>query len=116
MENLQAIELRIGNFVEYLGEFKEVLGMDEETVFLKNTVSVNYLELDEISPIPLTEEWLLKLGFNNNIFDFCFEIIDFYITNDESKFMFQSCLEIKTVHQLQNLYFALTNNELIFKS
>ena len=35
---------------------------------------------------------------------------------DENKFMFQSYLEIKYVHQLQNLYFALTNNELIFKS
>ena len=113
---MEANELRLGNLVEYLGDFKEVLGVDEETVFLKNTISIDYIDLDEIYPILLTKGWLLNFGFNNNIFDFCFEIIDFYITENESKFMFQSYLEIKHVHQLQNLYFALTNNELIFKS
>ena len=115
---MEANELRIGNLVEYLGEFKEVLGMDEETVFLKNTVSVNYLELDEISPISLTEELLLKFGFINN------ELLDKHLIF----LWFGDHVGIKGmlglikpwscvyVHQLQNLYFALTNNELIFKS
>ena len=103
---MEANELRIGNLVEY----------PSGATYKVDILYKEYSLLETWKAIPLTEEWLLKLGFNNNIFDFCFEIIDFYITNDESKFMFQSCLEIKTVHQLQNLYFAITETELIFKS
>ena len=117
---MEANELRIGNLVEYLGEFKEVLGMDEETVFLKNTVSVNYLDLDEISPILLTKEWLLNFGFDKIGVNFDFKNFVLWGNCLDSKVSFRLLdnekIEIKHVHQLQNLYFALTNNELIFKS
>jgi len=119
---MEANELRIGNLVEYLGEFKEVLGMDEETVFLKNTVSVNYLELDEISPISLTEEWLLKFGFKKYKDNYGSYYIKQSRTvkirkNGIDRYRYEhSRLDIKYVHQLQNLYFAITETELIFKS
>lgn len=66
-----------------------------------------------IRPIPLTEEWLKKFGFKK-----------FKNYNDWSKGGFilhgrkrgfvlrKSAPDVKSVHQLQNLYFALTGEEL----
>jgi hypothetical protein len=82
-----------------------------------------------IEPIPLTEEWLLKFGFERHHADYANDII--YIKNvpDNTEFEWGvypnelgSGIQIKNrnllkyVHQLQNLYFALTGEELTFKS
>ncbi len=73
-----------------------------------------------LSPIPLTEEWLLKLGgvwlvqepnrynFYNNVFVTVIEDSFLYWITE-----FETCVEVKYVHQLQNLYFALTDEERI---
>lgn len=67
-------------------------------------------------PIPLTEEWLLKLGFNK---EECFYILKGVCLEDEYDGRYrldgQSDCFIKHVHQLQNLYFALTSVELEVK-
>jgi hypothetical protein len=66
--------------------------------------------------IPITEEWILKLGFIKD------EILEFY-RNDKSNstiiidydficLLGYSHVKIKYVHQLQNLYYALTQREL----
>ena len=82
-----------------------------------------------IQPIPLTEEWLLKFGFiedeeydeggfidrrylmyNKNgdiLFTSLWESEKQYIVNFP-----KMGLDIEFVHQLQNLYFALTSEEL----
>lgn len=78
-----------------------------------------------IEPIPLTKEILLKCGFKkregNNI---CWDLGDFMIgwygnsfatwvvelKQGNNKVHFHS--QIKSIHQLQNLYFALTGQEL----
>lgn len=79
---------------------------------------------DHLLPIPLTEEWLTKFGFEKltdraydrflkqeKEFSMCIEWtvsgsykLDYYLT------------EIRHVHQLQNLYFALTGEELTIQS
>ena len=108
-------ELRINNLVEYLGETKKVLGFDEETFYLKNTVSVCYIELDEIYPIPLTEEWLLRFGyvkFRNDTYMISGHLI---WTCNGLIMCNKNGIIIKSVHQLQNLYFALTNKELVLQ-
>lgn len=83
--------------------------------------------LNELKPIPLTEQWLLKFGFENveN------ESIEFILELEE-KFLLSIIIEdltwavgygfdwsrtfnIKYVHQLQNLYFLLTSEELKLK-
>ena len=100
----------------------------------------------EYDSIPLTEEWLLKFGFKKeNVktvskyhgsyfsmlfcdYKYSFAYADFRYDwgfyhsytdacdkKDNNKFDFISC-GIKYVHQLQNLYFALTGEELIFKA
>jgi hypothetical protein len=84
----------------------------------------------EPNPIELTEEWLLKFGFKDDNAEgyFYLNLTDglyiYYNPNstgiaiknkdvgfsDHSEFIF-----FNQVHQLQNLYFALTNEELTLK-
>jgi hypothetical protein len=78
----------------------------------------------DIDPIQLTEEWLFKFGFEwkglggkfLTIFTPCGKAL-VYI--GDNFFIFSNVTietPIKYVHQLQNLYFALTGEELTFKS
>lgn len=73
----------------------------------------------DVEPIPLTEEWLERFGFENRNRDyfkgsFCVQYAD-RIFDHNNIFFFGyngNSIEIKYVHQLQNLYFALTGEEL----
>jgi hypothetical protein len=99
--------------------------------------------LKDFEPIPLTEEWLLKLGFkvkdrksnlNTDIFyiptfeiDYCLFYADFrldyglYVEYTDSPFpeddekLYPITFEIKYIHQLQNLLYSLTGEELTIK-
>jgi len=117
-KNLKASELRIGNFTT-LG----VVCLIEDDVFrvadsdgdtFKNTWA-------DIEPIPLTEEWLLKFGFKNNSMNtynillqgFLLEYnLQHNVVDAVNKVHFNLNIPVKYVHQLQNLYFALTGEEL----
>lgn len=129
-------ELRIGNLVfiendllpETKGKIHKVYGISEkhDSEFPKSTGIVslnqistirNYSQFDEfIQPIPLTEEWLLKLGFRKQRTDthlYMNGSLYIKINNNGFKFdYFTSIQYITYVHQLQNLYFILTGNEL----
>jgi len=124
---MKASELRIGNLIYVDGKLRYVFGTIYKTIqhnyHSKNsTYSENYE--NECEPIPLTEEWLLKFGFEkdkknksfnlykHNCYDLFFRIFD----GGAISFCFSNeYILIKSVHQLQNLYFALTNEELIIK-
>ena len=138
---MEANELRIGNFL-YGKEIERVkaIGIEGYVWFDEE----RNLSVELCQPIPLTEEWLLKFGFkawdnketiyalerdidkyNNTCFRFWFQsdkLIFDYIQNEvhptESFFDDKNIirLDIQHVHQLQNLYFALTGVELTFKS
>lgn len=110
---LDAKELRIGNFV-YCKIYDKQIKM-ESFFGLCNIES----RPDLFEPIPLTEEWLLKLGFTKLYGCFGFEtqrgnfIIEedlCEITGDYNDIGFMA--PCGYVHQLQNLYFALTGSEL----
>jgi hypothetical protein len=68
-------------------------------------------------PIPLTEEWLLRFGFEKKYKNY--EMGDFmFFKGSCSRISYKLSLigiNIKHVHQLQNLYFALTGEELKLK-
>lgn len=72
----------------------------------------------DISPIPITPEWLEKLGFTGNcpywsLADFTISAIGnslFFVSKGNSTPVDGTV--IKYVHQLQNLYFALAHKEL----
>ena len=69
---------------------------------------------ESFEPIELTEEWLIKFGFNRIGKDF---VINGIIIHDRKRgySLRKSVPDIKNVHSLQNLMFALTNKELTKK-
>ena len=92
---------------------------DERLVKLNgNRSGESYIE-SKIKGVKLTEEWLLKFGFNKkDISELPFDELIYekgnIQINDEMEFyngIFTQ--KIKYVHQLQNLYFALTGEELL---
>lgn len=119
---MKASELRIGNWIDgnASGEYfkitaKQILDFYDDPLD------------DYYQPVPLTEEWLVKFGINNVSVTRikCYQtILGYYnITIEDNifKFWISDCddcrfaLDIKYVHQLQNLYFALTGEELTLK-
>jgi hypothetical protein len=79
--------------------------------------------LSDCEPIPLTEEWLKRFGFEKTIADDVNHHFDYYtdekisagnLWEHDKGFCHDYDMggEIKHVHQLQNLYHALTGEEL----
>ncbi len=104
---MKANELRIGNYVFDRYKITQV-----DKYFYQ---SAECFWTNEFKPIPLTEEWLLKFGFEKKDDDYIFN--GFSFTFDENTFYNHvgKITNIYYVHQLQNLYFALTNDELTIK-
>jgi hypothetical protein len=116
-------ELRIGNWVRLMlnhSDYNE-FPIELADFNLIANESRNHL----YQPIPLTLEILEKCGFvitrisahPNNIWTLKFEEGIFELEQIKSFFLCSSQyeVEVKYLHQLQNLYFALTNEELTFK-
>ena len=108
-------ELRIGNLVNYLGNTTKVNSISGTDKFYIATYSSGIFHESNFEPIPLTEEWLLKFGFEQR--EFSFDKGSFFLSKRTGKdgFLYQAHtnrFQVKHVHQLQNLYFALTNQEL----
>jgi len=103
---MKANELRIGNWV--YDEFK------------KKDIQTNgsFLFVPEIlKPIALTDEWLFKFGFAFNEWNQVWYMSERYFKIDaiDGAYQFNDDLIIDSVHQLQNLYFALIGEELTEK-
>ena len=112
---MKANELRIGNwFIPFIEDGAE-LGP-------RPIRAMEFLALSENphwgNPIPLTEEWLLKFGFESNPYQDRYEKdpihIECAIIEGETYLWIENIPHIKYVHQLQNLYFALTGEELTY--
>jgi hypothetical protein len=108
METIKASELRIGNYYNHNGQIK--------TVTPNTILEVWEAERTWCKPIPLTEEILLKnLGFKKSSWGWIKNGVNiqkgFTLAFSSNK----DSIEIKYLHQLQNLYFALTGQELEFK-
>lgn len=140
---INANELRVGNWVllnRGTDDQTEVT-IDIITIYEDE----NAILLKKCEPIPLTEEWLIRFGFKREdkapptkehsqyfskwVMDYKYSFAyapfredwGFYHSytdapkdEDNDKFDFISC-GLKYVHQLQNLYFALTGAELTIK-
>ena len=120
---IKANELMVGNLIYFEGETCKVLSIDGhgvDVLFLGSGEEV-WIDLFQFTPIPLTEEWLLKLGFSDSFTEF--KINNFVIAKDNDLFYYQfenyqveiPDVKLQYVHQLQNLYFALTGEELELK-
>ena len=114
---IQANELRVGNLLNYqTAEGDVVIDTIDFHAIQWATEDPKGFNLIH-TPIPLTEKWLIKLGFDSlyisdNGITFRFEKIgsDWICHIDDS-----IILKIQYVHTLQNLYFALTGQELTIK-
>jgi len=120
---MKATELRIGNWINYIGSGDVQLSSKEA---LCNVFDDLESEYPLSSPIPLTEEWLLKFGFKERDDERYRDIRicnKLYLAIEIKKLEaiigdaieWTKPIKIKYVHQLQNLYFALTGEELTIK-
>jgi hypothetical protein len=122
MKKLQSNEFRLWNLVKYEGKVYAIDSISKEFPTL-NTIEfgIGVVDWDNIEPILLTEEWLVKFGFNKEsngwkTISICEEIsigweywAGVTISVNGESFMLN---HIRCIHHLQNLYFALTNQEL----
>lgn len=128
-------ELRIGNTIRVIKDGR-IINVDYITVDIgfPEMYFVNDFSIDELEPIPITNEWLIKFGFNptydvNKSFYITVNNIRLEISDSPSpvfgklvqiktlmtsmKYLFQ--FGISSVNQLQNLYFELIRTELTLK-
>lgn len=137
---LKPSELRIGNLIQLNPEKKWISSDMIKTVESISSKGINYsfypemaihwTELDDsYVGVPLDEKWFLILGFKK-VYRGAFEPIDKPVgfemleisVNFEGEYELTcngneyglGCI-VKYVHQLQNLYFTLTGEELTFK-
>jgi len=127
---IKANELRVGNYVNYkpIDDICD-LSLQNRSVF--NMIDVDDIHListgtmnDRFEPIQLTEHWLIKFGFSTTQWD-NFNSYRLMVGDNDYTIVIYSdgncevgdivTLKIKSVHQLQNLYFALTGEELEIK-
>ena len=141
---MKSNDLRLGNYVKFNGNISEVLEIR------KNLIRPEYLmddgkllhrplvEIDRIEPIELTEEWLLRFGFekieysderhgfgdeyhlkvNEDIFlnysdDFSLAIFRNKESIENEHGILPKWEATKYVNGLQNIYYSLTGEEII---
>ena len=137
---MKANELRIGNLVKHNSVNREVLAIDRTRVYLRNNNSCDAFFYKDINGILITKEWLLKFGltetnesddcicyyfphkakchWTNEVFLWSVKHSKFAHPEDEYFCFMMGETELpifEYVHQLQNIYFALTGEELEIK-
>lgn len=136
---MKSNELRIGNILtvgRYDVKVIEIHPLGVQVCDLEETQDTWEPYVDRIKPIPLTEEFLLKFGFenidkgDNDFITYTDSEHNYYLQIDvrrkDGKYLILdnsfddlrafSMVDIEYVHQLQNLYFALTGEELTLKT
>lgn len=137
MNKIDFTQLRIGNYVHFcyqppysskksnlcqiLGRLRRYEALVQDLTRYNHT----FMLLQQAGEfIDLTEEWLLKLGFEktNKIYfgglNPCFAKFSFALMVRHESYLFDwvgGITKIEYVHQLQNLYYFLTNEELFIK-
>ena len=119
---MTANELRIGNYFQQPNDEKiySVLAIDEDNVaYGKDEIGFNHYwwwEIEHIIPIPLTSEILEKAGFKKcDRVEVGWELNGFQDMGKHGviqRYISTNLLKLHYVHQLQNLIFALTGEEL----
>lgn len=127
---INARELRIENLV-WDGTISQILTVSHAGGLAEKYGATYNWYPQEVDGIPLTQEWLLKLGFGKTAFD-SFYIKFFGISkSDETRWgtvlkddyysdgkrvtHFTPMAEIQFVHQLQNIFYAVMGTELTIK-
>ncbi len=122
---MKAQDFRVGNLIRFIStdEIEQIVDINSS----RKTSTINNVQITDIDYVPLTEEWLLKLGmvkvigWDDMIFwrleadkdkGNCFELLEtlqgYQTPNDKV---------CKYIHTLQNCYYfhELTGKELLIK-
>jgi len=127
-------EIRIGDMVVYNDEYWYVRGIEQDLLKLENNRKTEIISPAEASPVALTENILIKLGFEVSDtekdlskpyreYNYHGMVISLFLLNEP---VFLYCADdtfkgnavsysrppLKYLHQLQNLFFVLTGKEL----
>jgi hypothetical protein len=118
---ITANEVRIGNWIAdecepyhfQVEELRKYVGDSIWAFYRKGSIKAK-----EITPIPLTEEWLKRFGFdtqdwiishNDTYFNLFKEGNNYFFTADQHHHNSQP---FQFVHQLQNIFHSITQTEL----
>lgn len=122
MRKLQKTEVRIGNYFIFVDSF-DCRENDDINQISESDFDDSDFMWDRKLPLDITEDILVKLGFGKNECYFTHKskhIVEY--DSDKQCFMFYF-FEIgdwyniiKYVHELQNLYFAICGEELVFST
>ncbi len=128
-------EFRIGNLVQYDSRVFEIHSILEDVPLLNTSeFGVGVVDFEHLHYLPITRQELIRLGFieYKNTFNFTIKIGDYFscgnrktstlkirltgannwnVTNFANKTIY-----LKHVHEVQNLYFAMTKNELNYET
>lgn len=128
MKILDVKELRIGNYINYayfpnnLESIEPVLvsGIIETHISYKEDNKEFTYQIEEFRPIPLTEEILIKAGFEKgSVFiddlEISVNIKNNLLTIQQNGEHFGVQIDIEYLHQLQNIIFDLIGKELEIK-
>ena len=129
---MRANDLRLGNLIQKNGKIHYT------NIFtIRDIKNLSIDDTDNFEPIPINEDWLLKFGFecianggdqkrfglknrNKNYFYGVELDHEEICLNKQSLFGCETLIHneifLQYVHQLQNLYFALTGSELVFST
>jgi hypothetical protein len=130
---IKASELRIGNLLSFKGKIMKVSGIEPTNKGIYLEGDDGKFALEGPATIPLTPEWLKRCGMELRKDDKVWQIqvgnTSYLEIEAEDPFMAGVTPEtwrdlcpvyiwgdVKYVHQLQNLYFALTGEELEIKN
>lgn len=114
-------ELRIGNWVRFKHLLCFIITIKQDNCEIQSSRLVVNSSYDFIEPIPLTPEILEKCGFEKGGIYFYFSKFRVVkIANSDNWLIllsnhYQHICRLQHLHQLQNLYYALTGEELNFK-
>ena len=109
---MDAREVRIGNYVKYENKVYQIDTISKELPTL-NTIEfgIGVVEWKDLQPIKFYAGLWEDIGLQTNIFA---ERSRFIIYKNGNEFIFEYD-DCEYLHELQNLYFALTRKELNIK-
>ena len=132
---MEVKDLRIGNYISFNDIWCKVIEIDKDRVLVEyHNGETDYCYIDYIEPIEITGDILIKTGcfkrYLNDIYSMtlCVGYYDYYISYQnvkDNKYSFVASGykndelkrkivldNIKYLHELQNIFFYFTNQEL----
>ena len=114
---MDAKELRIGNLVYHNDEIIEIKSLRPQDDDVNDEIPFH-----AIYGIKLTQDWLIKCGFEETKKDIFLLTAGIAVAIKNNKFFFITgnavcelvLAELKNVHELQNIYYALQSDDLVF--